>query len=72
MNGYVVVIERAEDGTYGAWSPDLPGCAATAESYDECVSLMRDAMSGHLDVMRAHGDPVPEPHAVGAFWIPAG
>ncbi len=71
MNGYVVVIERAEDGTYGAWSPDLPGCVATAQSYDAGVACMREAMSGHLDVMREHGDPIPEPRAVGALTIAA-
>ncbi|MPZ64877.1 MAG: type II toxin-antitoxin system HicB family antitoxin [Pseudonocardiaceae bacterium] len=71
MHGYVVVIERAEDGTYGAWSPDLPGCVATAQGYDERVSRMREAIIGHLEVMRDHGDPVPEPSAVGAFTVDA-
>jgi predicted RNase H-like HicB family nuclease len=27
---YAVVIESAEDGGYGAWCPDLPGCVALA------------------------------------------
>lgn len=71
MNGYVVVVERAEDGTYGAWSPDLLGCVATAQSYDSCVALMREAIAGHLEVMREHGDPIPEPRAVGVFTIDA-
>jgi predicted RNase H-like HicB family nuclease len=71
VNGYVVVVERTEDGGYGAWSPDLPGCIATARSYDECVALMRDAVHGHLEVMRDHGDPVPEPRAVGALTVSA-
>jgi hypothetical protein len=26
MISYAVVIERADDGGYGAWCPDLPGC----------------------------------------------
>ena len=71
MNGYVVVVERDEDGTFGAWSPDLPGCVATAQSYDECVALMREAVAGHLDVMREHGDPIPPPRAIGALTISA-
>ena len=71
MIGYVVVVQRDEDGTYGAWSPDLPGCVATAQSYDGCVSVMREAMTGHLEVMREHGDPIPEPSAVGALTIDA-
>jgi predicted RNase H-like HicB family nuclease len=71
VNGYVVVVERAEDGTFGAWSPDLPGVVATAQSYEECVDLMREAVAGHLEVMREHGDPVPEPRAIGALTITA-
>ncbi len=69
--GYVVVVERAEDGTYGAWSLDLPGCVATGQSYDDCVAVMREAMAGHLEVMREHGDPIPKPSAVGALTIDA-
>ncbi|MGQ0719458.1 MAG: type II toxin-antitoxin system HicB family antitoxin [Pseudonocardiales bacterium] len=68
---YIVVIERAEDGTYGAWSPDLLGCVATAQNYDSCVALMREAIAGHLEIMREHGDPIPEPRAVGALTISA-
>jgi predicted RNase H-like HicB family nuclease len=71
VNGYVVVVERAEDGTFGAWSQDLPGVVATAQSYDDCVNLMRDAVAGHLEVMREHGDPIPEPRAIGALTITA-
>lgn len=71
MSGYVVVIERAEDGTFGAWSPDLLGCVATAQSYDQVVELMRGAVASHLEVMREHGDPIPEPRAVGAMTISA-
>jgi predicted RNase H-like HicB family nuclease len=71
MNGYVVVVEQAEDGTFGAWSPDLPGCVATAQGYDGCVELMRGAISGHVEVMREHGETVPEPRAIGALTISA-
>ena len=56
MSGYVVVIEGDEDGGFSAWSPDLPGCVAAASRYEECVVLMREAIAGHLDVMREHGD----------------
>jgi predicted RNase H-like HicB family nuclease len=71
LNGYVVIIERAEDGTFGAWSPDLLGCVATAQTYENCVELMREAVAAHLDVMREHGDPIPEPRAIGALTIDA-
>lgn len=71
MSGYVVVVEGDVDGGFSAWSPDLPGCVAAAGSYDECVVLMREAIAGHLEVMREYGDPIPKPSAVGAFTVAA-
>lgn len=58
---YAVVIERAEDGGYGAYVPDLPGCIAVAETVDEVTTLIRGAIAAHIEELRAAGDPVPEP-----------
>jgi predicted RNase H-like HicB family nuclease len=69
VNGYVVVVERDEAGGYSTWSPDLPGCIAAAEGYDECVALMREAIDFHLEGMRLHGEEIPEPTAVAALTI---
>jgi hypothetical protein len=41
MTSYVVVIERASDGGYGAWCPDLPGCVALADTEDAVLAEMR-------------------------------
>lgn len=71
MTGYAVIVERADDGGYGAWSPDLPGCVAVADSYDECVNLMREAIPLHIDSLRSHGDPIPPPATVGVLTIDA-
>lgn len=60
MNGYVVVVERDEAGGYSTWSPDLPGCVAAADDYDECVRLMRE-----------DGELIPEPTAVASLIVPA-
>ncbi len=49
MTGYAVIIERAEDGGFGAWSPDLPGCVSTGRSYEECVNNMREAVVGQFE-----------------------
>ena len=71
MTGYDVIVEQADDGTFGAFSPELPGCVATASDYDECVALMAEAVAGHIAVMREYGDEVPVPRAVGALTIEA-
>ena len=69
MSGYPIVIEQAADGGYGAWCPDLPGCVVLGDSYDECVSQMREAISFHLDGLRKAGELIPAPTAVGAETI---
>ena len=60
MKRYVVVIEKTEDG-YGAHVPDLPGCIAAGDTYEEAGQLIRDAIPFHIEGLRRNGDPVPEP-----------
>ncbi len=60
---YVVVIERAEDGGYGAFVPDLPGCVAAGDSREEAERLIREAINLHLESLREHGDTIPHPAA---------
>jgi predicted RNase H-like HicB family nuclease len=62
MTEYVVVIEGS-NGSYSAYSPDLPGCVAAGQSLEEVERLMREAIPLHIDSLRAHGDEVPEPQA---------
>ncbi|HEX9732926.1 MAG TPA: type II toxin-antitoxin system HicB family antitoxin [Thermoanaerobaculia bacterium] len=57
---YLVVIEKAKSN-YAAYSPDLPGCVATGDTITEVERNMRDAVDFHLEGMRLHGDPIPEP-----------
>ncbi len=57
---YVVVIEKAESN-YGAYVPDLPGCVAVAETREEVVRLIHEAIALHLESLREEGAPIPDP-----------
>jgi predicted RNase H-like HicB family nuclease len=57
---YAVVIEPTGTG-HSAYVPDLPGCVAAAGSYEETLALIREAIPMHIEVMRQHGEIVPEP-----------
>jgi len=57
---YSVVIEKTDNG-YSAYAPDLPGCIAAGDSQIEVEELIREAIIMHLESLREHGDPVPEP-----------
>jgi predicted RNase H-like HicB family nuclease len=41
---YDVVIERDEEGFYVASVPELPGCHTQAQSLDELMSRIREAI----------------------------
>ena len=66
---YLIVIERADDGGYGAWAPDLPGCVALGDTVEETERSMREAIAFHLEGMREDGQPIPEPSKVAAALI---
>ena len=57
---YAIVIEPTETG-YSAYVPDLPGCVAAADSYEDTEKLIEEAVVFHLESLREHGDPIPEP-----------
>lgn len=61
MRSYVILVDSTPDGGYGAWAPDLPGCVALGDTFDDCVVQMHEAVEFHLDGMREDGLPVPEP-----------
>jgi len=60
MSRYIVLYEKSTTG-YGAYAPDLPGCAATGRTIEETRERMTKAMEMHLAAMREDGDPIPEP-----------
>jgi len=60
---YAVIIEQGET-SYGAYVPDLPGCVAVAETRDEVMSLIKDAIEFHLEGIKQEGQAVPVPSSV--------
>lgn len=57
---YAIVIEKGPT-SFGAYVPDLPGCVAAAETEEEVVTLVREAIEFHLEAMRDEGLAIPEP-----------
>ena len=60
---YAVIIEHGET-SYGAYVPDLPGCVAVAETKDEVMSLIKEAIEFHLEGIGQEGQSVPVPSSV--------
>jgi predicted RNase H-like HicB family nuclease len=62
MSEYVVIYEKAEDGGWGAYLPDLPGVVAVGASRDEVAGRIREALRAYSDDLRERGEAMPAPH----------
>ena len=62
---YTIVIDRSPSN-YAAYVPDLPGCIATGATREEAVREIGEAIGLHIESLRDHGEPVPEPHCTAA------
>lgn len=60
---YTVVIEKADDGSYSAYVPDLPGCVSCGDTPGQALDSIREAILGHIKALRELGDPVPAPRS---------
>jgi predicted RNase H-like HicB family nuclease len=64
---YLIVIEQADDGSFSAYVPDLPGCTTCGDSIEEVKSLMKEALEFHLEGLRESGQPIPMPTTVSEY-----
>lgn len=62
MARILVIIEKGEN-SYGAYSPDVPGCVAVGDTREEVERLMREALQEHLELLREEHLPLPESQA---------
>jgi predicted RNase H-like HicB family nuclease len=55
---YAIVIEDAGNN-FSAYVPDLPGCVATGATIEDTESAIREAITFHLEGLRADNLPLP-------------
>ena len=58
---YIAFIHKDPDSIYGVSFPDMPGCISAGATIDEAVRNAVEALSGHVRMLEADGDPVPAP-----------
>ena len=63
---YMVIIEQGPT-SFGAYVPDLPGCIAAAETEQDVLQLIQEAIEFHLDGLKQEGLSVPLPHSCSEF-----
>jgi predicted RNase H-like HicB family nuclease len=61
MYRFLVLIEKG-NRSYGAYCPDLPGCAAVGRTREEVEKNMREAIAMHIQGMIEDNEPIPTSH----------
>jgi len=56
-----VLIEPDEDGVFVATCPTLPGCISQGRTREEARQNIVDAITGYLESLRKHDEPIPPP-----------
>lgn len=57
---YTAIFEPVEEGGYVVTVPALPGCISQGDTFEEAVTMIKDAMQGYLAVMNETGKEIPE------------
>jgi predicted RNase H-like HicB family nuclease len=65
MTEYTIIIEDA-GSNFAAYAPDVPGCVATAKTFEETRTLMEEALELHLEMLHEMGEEIPEPNSQAA------
>ena len=60
---YTIQLRQYEDGAFFAEVAELPGCMTEADTAEEALETIRDAMAGWIEVALSEGLPIPEPAA---------
>ena len=57
---YAVVFEKTPNN-WCAYAPDVPGCGSAGDTWEEMLEMIREALTGHIELTLEYGDPLPEP-----------
>jgi len=61
---YVAIIHKDRDSDFGVSFPDFPGCITAGRTLAEAREVAREALIGHIELMREAGENVPAPSSL--------
>ena len=56
---YNVILRPEPEGGFTASVPALPGCVTYGRTLSEARKMAKDAISGYVESLKKHGEPVP-------------
>lgn len=66
---YLVIFEKAPDGSIWARVPDLDGCFSSGDTIDEAKENVKDAIALYLEDLKEEGKPIPQPSLLKAELV---
>ncbi|CAN2039582.1 antitoxin HicB [Candidatus Magnetomoraceae bacterium gMMP-15] len=57
----IIIYWESEDNIYVADVPELPGCMAHGNTYDDALANVKNAIQLWIDTAVEFGDPIPQP-----------
>ena len=57
----IVIFWSDDDDLYIAYAPELPGCMAHGDTYEDALKNITDAMNFWIETVQEIGKPVPKP-----------
>jgi predicted RNase H-like HicB family nuclease len=57
--GYIALVHKDKGTSYGVNFPDVPGCISAGDTFEGAIDNAAQALAGHLAIMEADGDPIP-------------
>jgi predicted RNase H-like HicB family nuclease len=61
MKHYFAIIHKDKDSAYGVVFPDLPGCYAAGDTYDQAIRNAGEALRLYAEAEASAGRKLPEP-----------
>jgi predicted RNase H-like HicB family nuclease len=58
---YPALVDKDPDSDMSVLFPDFPGCVSAGDTLDEALRNAEEALAGHIGIMLADGDDIPEP-----------
>ena len=56
---YTILLHPEEEGGFSVTVPALDGCVTQGDTFEEAIENARDAIEGHLAVLKKHGWDIP-------------
>ena len=61
---YIALIHKTSASDYGVSFPDFPGCVTAGKTLDEAKSFAKEALMGHIDLIKEVDEHIPEPSSL--------